>query len=281
MAHSYVRYTAKETPQLPARPMRVLVTGASGSIGSSFAEQCRGQFELRLQVRDLSSVPDTLENLGEWVSADLGDPYSLRSACRGIDAVLHLAAEASPSATWEELIEPNILGLHRMLEAARLEGVRKIIYASSIHAVSGYPGDMQIRTTDPVNPGDLYGVTKCLGEAMVRYYSSQHGMSALVVRIGAFQPIAAARQEDAVGMLDIFASHRDLVALLRACLLNQTLKFAILHGISDNSIKRLDLSDTCELVNYAPEDDSTRELPQLAEVDLANSVKEHNQMQPG
>ena len=59
-------------------------------------------------------------------------------------------------------------------KAAKANGVRRVVFASSIHAVSGYPADYQVHTEEPVNPGDLYGVSKCFGEALGRYMESLH-----------------------------------------------------------------------------------------------------------
>src|SRR5207237_718422 len=114
-------------------------------------------------------------------------------ACAGIDTVLHLAASASPSSTWDVVLNANIVGTYHAFVAAKVARCRRVIYASSIHAVSGYPADVQVHTTDPVNPGDLYGVSKCFGEAMARYMAEQEGLSAIALRIGGFQPASFAK----------------------------------------------------------------------------------------
>jgi nucleoside-diphosphate-sugar epimerase len=112
----------------------------------------------------------------------------------------------------------------RALAAAR------VIYASSIHAVSGYPDDVQVKTSEPVNPGDLYGVSKCFGEAMGRYMAEQEGVSVIALRIGAFQPVEQAKKESSLAMLDAFVSHRDLDQLIERCIDVENVKFAVLHG---------------------------------------------------
>ena len=86
-----------------------------------------------------------------------------------------MAGDPSPSATWESLLPTNIIGTYNIFVAAKAAGCRKVIYASSIHAVSGYPADVQVKTDEPVNPGDLYGVSKCFGEALGRYMAEQEG----------------------------------------------------------------------------------------------------------
>jgi hypothetical protein len=151
-----------------------------------------------------------------------------------------------------------------------------VIFASSIHAVSGYPPDVQVKTNEPVNPGDLYGVSKCFGEALGRYMAEQEGLSVIALRIGAFQPLEAARDESGLSMLDAFVSQRDLQQLIERCIEVDGLRFAILHGLSNNRFKRLDISDARELVGYDPQDDLTAEHPRLKELSLDESVAAHN-----
>lgn len=142
------------------------------------------------------------------------------------------------------------------MTAAVAAGCRRVVYASSIHAVTGYAPDVQVKTSEPVNPGDLYGVTKCFGEALGRYVAEQEGLSVIAVRIGAAQPQDAARSAKSVPLLDAFVSERDLQQLLERCIELPAVRFAIVHGLSDNRFKRLDLSDTRALTGYRPVDDA-------------------------
>jgi UDP-glucose 4-epimerase len=261
-----------------SQPQRrhVLVTGAAGNIGTYFATHSHAKYELRLMVQERNDETTSLEQFGELVEADLGDLNRMKQICAGIDTVLHLAADASPNATWDSLLDANIIGTYNTLVAAKAAGCRRVIYASSIHAVSGYPADVQVKTSEPVNPGDLYGVTKCFGEALGRYMAEQEGLSVIVLRIGAFQPLEAAQSEGSIGMLDAFVSQRDLNQLIERCIDTETIRFAILHGLSDNRFKRLDISDARELVGYAPEDDLTQENPKLKDLHLSEAVNAHN-----
>jgi nucleoside-diphosphate-sugar epimerase len=163
-----------------------------------------------------------------------------------------------------------------MFVAAKSAGCRRVIYASSIHAVSGYPADVQVKTSEPVNPGDLYGVSKCFGEALGRYMAEKEGLSAICLRIGAFQPNESAESDKGVAMMDAWVSRRDLNQLIEKCIDNETLKFAIFHGLSDNRFKRLDISDARELVGYAPHDDLTDVNPKLKDLHLSEKVSSHS-----
>jgi UDP-glucose 4-epimerase len=254
---------------------RVLVTGAAGNIGSYFAEHSHKKYDLRLMVRDADDA-SKIKSFGEVVIGDITDLDRMKELCNGIDTILHLAANPSPSTAWSDALNVNIAGTYNTYVAAKANDCRRFIYASSIHAVSGYSPDVQVKTSEPVNPGDLYGVTKCFGEALGRYMAEQEGLSTIALRIGAFQPIEAAQSEGGLGMVDAFVSQRDLNQLIERCIDVENLKFAILHGLSDNRFKRLDISDARELVGYEPQDDSFELNVKLRELRLSEVVQSHS-----
>jgi nucleoside-diphosphate-sugar epimerase len=284
MAQSFTVAKGGALPNAAQRGSRrtVLVTGAAGNIGSYFAEHSRGRYDLRLNVREADEDADKIKKYGRIVLGDITDLERMKELCVGVDTVLHLAANPSPNTPWHDALNVNIAGTYNVFVAAKAAGCRRVIYASSIHAVSGYPSDVQVKTSEPVNPGDLYGVSKCFGEALARYMAEQEGLSAIALRIGAFQPPESAEKESGLGMIDAFVSQRDLNQLIERCIDVENLKFAILHGLSDNRFKRLDISDARALVGYAPQDDAfelnvkTRGL-NLDETVMAHSLKDKNQ----
>ncbi|HEX8680606.1 MAG TPA: NAD(P)-dependent oxidoreductase [Chthoniobacterales bacterium] len=279
MALSYTLRPRALTSGESASSRRVLVTGAAGNIGSYFAEHSSRRYSLRLMLRP-GDEADGLERYGELVTGDLADLEQMKQFCAGIDTVLHLAANPSPSATWDEILPANIVGTYNALIAAKAAGCRRVIYASSIHAVSGYPADVQVKTSDPVNPGDLYGVSKCFGEALGRYFAEKEGLSVIALRIGAFQPRETAHDPENVGLMDAFVSRRDLNQLIERCIDAEHLQFAIFNGLSDNRFKRLDISDARELVGYEPEDDFAEENPTLERTGVADDVRAHSRADP-
>ena len=276
MAHSFTADENKPIAKSTGKRRRVLVTGTAGNIGSYFAEHCSKRYDLRLMVRDQDKDVDAIRPYGEVAVADLSQLDRLKEVCAGIDTVVHLAGNPSPNATWESLRDDNIAGTYHLFVAAKAAGVRRVIFASSIHAVSGYPPDVQVKTSEPVNPGDLYGVSKCFGEALARYMAEKEEVSAICLRIGAFQPHESAESADGVGMLDAWVSQRDLNQLIERCIDDEHLKFAIFHGLSDNRFKRLDISDARALVGYRPEDDLTEINVRLKDLKLDESVAAHN-----
>jgi len=277
-----VSFTPEENeslaPVLRARNRVVLVTGAAGNIGSYFAQKSHLRYDLQLMVReqDTSDNVDPLHAFGKVITGDITDLERMKELCRGVDTVLHLAGDPKPSAVWGDLLQANIIGTYNTFLAAKANDCRRVIYASSIHAVSGYRSDVQVKTTEPVNPGDLYGVSKCFGEALARYMAEKENISAIVLRIGAFQPLEAARSESGLSMLDAWVSRRDLNQLIEKSIDVENLRFAIFHGLSDNRFKRMDISDARMLVGYAPVDDSTAQHPQLKDLNLRETVLSHS-----
>jgi nucleoside-diphosphate-sugar epimerase len=256
----------------PASTRRVLVTGAAGRIGSFFAENSGQKYQLRLTDRDFGSEREKMRGLGEVLEGSLNDLAFLKQACQGVDTVVHLAGNPSASAVWHDLLEANIIGTYQTFVAARAAGVKRIVYASSIHAVSGYPPRVQVKINEPVNPGDLYGVTKCFGEALGRYMAEQEEVSVIALRIGAFQPLEKAREKGALHMIDSFVSRRDLDQLIRRSIDVENVRFALVHCLSGNRFERLDISNACELLGYEPQDDFTNEYPGLKDLHLSDEI---------
>lgn len=244
------------------KPRRVLITGAAGFIGRYFVEHAPERYELRLMVRPGETVEGR-----HVVEADLGDLARLKDVCKGMDTIVHLAGESSPFAEWMPLLDSNLVGTYNLFVAAKAAGCRRVVYASSIHAVSGYPEDMQVGPDAPVNPGDLYGVSKCFGEALARYMAEHEGVSAIAIRIGAFQKPEWVRNPERIGNMDAWVSQRDLMQLLIRCIDDESIRFAIVNGLSDNRFNRLDITGARELLGYAPEDRFGDENPGLPNFD--------------
>lgn len=272
-----VSFTVAHDARTPAEPRRrkVLVTGAAGNIGSVFAKHASDRYELTLMVRALADG-EHIRRYGKLEQADLADLPRLTALCRGQDTVLHLAADPSPEALWDSLLPNNIVGTYNMFTAAKAAGCRRIVYASSIHAITGYPRSYQAHADDPVNPGDLYGVTKCFAEALGRYLSTKEGISCICIRIGAFQSLEAAREPSGMAYADAFVSHRDCCQLIQLCIDDERLQFAIVHGLSDNRFNRMDITEGLELLGYRPQDDFTRVNAELRKLELADRVPAHS-----
>lgn len=233
---------------------KVLVTGAAGRIGSVFRVYAADHYDLRLADRVTEKV-DT-PPVGEVVHLDIADFDACLAVCQGVDSVLHLAADpGTGTGFYESYLDNNIKGVYNIFEAARLAGCRRIVYASSVQVIEGYPLDEQAHTDGAVRPLNIYGACKAFGEAIAHYYAYSHGLSSIAVRIGSFEYNQAQFNVNARN-LSTFVSARDLCQLFVRCIEAENVPFAIVHGVSDNRFKRMDLSTTRAAVGYHPQDDA-------------------------
>jgi nucleoside-diphosphate-sugar epimerase len=237
-----------------AEKRKVLVTGAAGRIGTAFRKQYGDRYQFRLVDRAAVEDPDGHETL----SADLVQLDEARKACAGVHTIVHLAADPNPGAQfYESLLPLNIQMAYNMFHAAVEQGCKRLIFASSIHAVNAYPLDVQIHPNDPVRPGDLYGATKCFGEALCSYYAHRRGLNCIAIRIGAFGTPDKLTDSDDSRLLALWISQRDMSQLLMRCVdAPDDLRFLLIQGVSDNQLKRMDISNAREVLGYAPEDNA-------------------------
>ena len=170
--------------------------------------------------------------------------------------MVHLAAVPDPAASWERLLPANVLGAYHVAQAAADCGVRRLVLASSLHVISAAPAHVQVRTSDPPRPANLYGATKAWAEALGAWVAATTSTSVVALRIGYF----AARRPDAdtVPAHEVAAwlSPRDAAELVRAAVDTDGLQFLVANGISANRYRRADLQDTMRQLSYQPIDDA-------------------------
>ncbi|WP_345650453.1 NAD(P)-dependent oxidoreductase [Streptomyces tremellae] len=232
---------------MPA-PRTVLLTGAAGGLGTLMRGLLPAHgYELRL----FDAVP--VEGEPDAITADLADTGALREAVRGVDAVLHLAG-ISLESTFEKILRANVEGTYNLYEAARAEGVGRIVYASSNHAVGYTPrpagGEPLVPVDTPRRPDTFYGLSKCFGEDLAQLYWDKHGIETVSVRIGSCFP-----EPTTVRMLSLWMSPADGARLFHAALTAQGVGHTVVYGSSANTRLWWDLS-SARALGYEPQDDS-------------------------
>jgi NAD+ dependent glucose-6-phosphate dehydrogenase len=228
----------------------VLITGATGDVGTLLRPSLQPDYRLRLHYR--RQPPLALTPGEESVRAEIENFAAVMDMVADVDAIVHLAAESYTHATWEAIRGPNIDGLYNVFEAARRAGVPKIVFASTNHVMGMYDRDhaWPVDPTSPVRPDGYYGVSKAFGEALARYYADAFGISIICLRIG--WALERPHNETALRM---WFSPRDLGQLVRLSL-ETPQRFGLYYGVSNNTRRKWDIENARRELGYHPLDDS-------------------------
>jgi len=222
--------------------MRVLLTGAEGTIGTAVREHLGDRFEL-------VSLTLTPQRFPSHV-ADISDLGAIQPAFEGVEAVVHLAASPAIETPWDEVLRNNLVGSYNVFEAARRAGVSRVVFASSNHAVGRTPRSDLLEVGVPPRADTFYGTAKVAAEALLQLYADRHGLDAIACRIGSFTE----RPENARA-LSTWLSPDDCVRMVDAALTAPAPGFAVLYGISANTRGWWDLEPGRRL-GYEPADDA-------------------------
>jgi uronate dehydrogenase len=251
----------------------ILITGASGNLGGKLSRHLSGQYDLRLLDIDPRGAPAVLQaDLSQWNSAWV-------NRFRGVDGVIHLAADPLAHQTWGNLIGANVDALINVFLASVQGGVKRIIFASSNHVMGGYkdePEPARLTTELPPKPGahyvvegqhrdsTPYGSAKLFGERLGKCFAEAYGLSVIAVRLGWVRP-GENRPQDIPAERGpwfklMWLSNRDFCQLIEKCILaDPSLRFAVINGMSANTGMPWDIEYTKKLIGFEPQDDVTRE----------------------
>ncbi|MFC8450385.1 NAD-dependent epimerase/dehydratase family protein [Kitasatospora sp. NPDC057223] len=244
-------------------PPTILLTGAAGGVGTLLRELLP-PYGYRLRLADLLPV----EGAEDALAFDLRDAAAVREAVHGVDAVVHLGG-ISLEDSFGAILGSNIEGLHHLYEAVRLEGVKRVVFASSNHAVGFTPltGEGLIGTDVPPRPDTFYGLSKVFGEGLASLYADKYGVETVSIRIGSCFPRPRSPR-----MLATWLSPADCARLVHAALTAPGVGHTVVNGISANTRAWWDLS-SARALGYEPQDD--------AEAYAAEVTAQHGELDPG
>jgi len=249
----------------------VLLTGASGHVAQLLMPGL-GEYSLRLADRARPEAMAALaaESAGEGADqgdvhadvhvGDLADRAFAADVVKGVDTVVHLAANPNAGAAWDDLASPNIESVVAVLEAAQRADVRRVVLASSVHAMGAYVQQERhpVDPEWPPAPCCAYGATKAFGEALGRTYSYRTGLSVVCLRFGGVQ-----KRPQSVGSMATWLAPEDLQHLVVRSIEASDIRFGVYHGISANTRSEWDIANARADIGYAPTGDSETFLDQL------------------
>jgi nucleoside-diphosphate-sugar epimerase len=232
---------------------KVLITGAAGRIGSFITAQWVDRYDLVLT--DIRAPKETFGF--PFHQVNLSDFDAVRPLLNGVDTVVHLGADPSMEAPWESLLPNNLISTYNVFESAHQAKARRVIFASSVNAVFGYPPDIQVKLDMPIRPINLYGATKVWGEGVASSYACSTDLSCISLRFGWVVDRDSPHIMLGHQYLDIAFTYEDLTNLVAGAIdAPDDLKLGVFHGISNNQWKRLDITESIRQLGYAPQDDA-------------------------
>ena len=265
-----VTYPMPNPPSSALRFARLLLTGAAGGLGRELRPRLKAYCDT-LRVSDISAMQPAAGG-EEVVVAALQDAGAVHELLRDVQAVVHLGG-VSVEGPFEPILQANIVGAYNLYEAARHNGVRRIVYASSNHVTGFYRQDEVVSPRDPVRPDGLYGLSKAFGENLAQFYFDRYGVETVSLRIGSSFPEPKDRR-----MLATWLSYDDLERLVVASLGAPLVGHTVIYGMSDNSTTWWD-NTPAHHIGYRPQDSSDRYRAQAMarepELDPTDPAKRH------
>lgn len=235
------------TPASPLKFPRLLLTGAGGNLGQELRPRLKVYCDV-LRVshrRDLGSAAQ-----GEEIQiAALEDADQMLTLLDGVSAVVHMGG-VSTEQPWAPILAGNIVGMVNLYEAARLKGVKRIVFASSNHVTGFYRQDEVVNTRMPPKPDGFYGLSKAFGEDLAQLYWDRWGIETVSIRIGSSFSEPRDRR-----MLATYLSYDDLERVIVAALTAPIVGHTIIYGVSDNQTIWWDNSNA-KHIGYRPKDSS-------------------------
>ncbi|WP_020619459.1 NAD-dependent epimerase/dehydratase family protein [Paenibacillus daejeonensis] len=228
---------------------KLLITGAAGKVGGSITAGLRALDRYDIIAADLEA-----NRQEEIVELNVTDADRWLELTRGVDTVIHNSWAKDNEDFLGMVLPVNVTGAYHLYEAARINGVRRVVFASSNHAMGFYRVGEEAAVDDPYRPDSLYGLSKCYIELLGRYYSDKYDLSSINIRIGNFPGDDRPHSERS---LHIWISDRDLVQLAACCVeADDSHRFLSLYGTSANTDNYYDIGYLAELIGYRPQDDA-------------------------
>ena len=227
---------------------KIVLTGAAGYLGGG----CRKAVATLCENLVSTDLADGIADLGAnetYVKANIGDFDAMTSLLEGADMVVHFGSIAD-EAPWEKILHSNLLSAYNIWENAHQLGVKRIVFASSIHAVGMHPKHEAIGVDAAHRPDTFYGLAKCFSEDLASLYWDKRGLETVCMRILSSTPKPGNSRA-----LGSWQSLDDAIQLVEKCVTSPTVGFSIVYGVSNNDRCPVDNSGAAHL-GYKPKDNA-------------------------
>mgnify|MGYP003311892637 FL=1 len=235
---------------------KIVLTGAAGRLGSYLREPLSNMTDQLLST-DISEDIGSLYDNETFVKADLAEMSEIKPLMQDVEMVVHFGAYVDEG-PFEKLWGPNFVGSYNVWESARKAGAKRVVYASSIHAVGMYPRNQYIGVDVPHRPDGFYGLAKCFTEDLGRMYWEKTGLEAVCLRIYSAAAVVSTRS------LSTWLSYDALIQLVTRAIDTPTVGFTISYGISNNDRAVVDNSAATYL-GYRPKDNAEKYAKEILE----------------
>lgn len=226
---------------------KLVLTGAAGRLGSYLREPLSKMAD-ELVSTDIVDDIGTLYDGESYVKADLESLDAMVDLLKGADMVVHFGA-IGDEAPFEQILGPNIMGAYNVWEAAYRNGVRRVVYASSVHAVGMHSKRDCIGTDAPHRPDTFYGLAKCFAEDLGSLYWDKRGVESVCMRI------FSCAQANNARALGTWLSYDDLIQMVQRSVDTPVTGFTVVYGISNNDRVVVD-NTRASFLGYRPKDNA-------------------------
>ena len=226
---------------------KLVLTGAAGRLGSYLREPLTRMCD-ELVSTDIVDDIGTLYEGESYVKADLSSLEAMMEVIAGADMVVHFGA-IGDEAAWDDILQSNIVGAYNVWEAAYRHGVKRVVYASSVHAVGMHLKTDTIGLDAPHRPDTYYGLAKCFAEDLASLYWDKRGIESVCMRIFS---CAQANNARSIGT---WLSYDDLIHLVERSIDSPVVGFTVVYGLSNNDRAVVDNSKAGHL-GFRPKDNA-------------------------
>ena len=227
---------------------KIVLTGAAGRLGNELRSQLASMADTLLST----DIADSIDNLAAnetYVQADLADYDAIFPLIEGADMIVHFGAIVDER-PFPELLGPNFVGSYNIWEAAHQHGARRVVYASSIHAVGMHPKIDNIGIDAAHRPDTFYGLAKCFTEDLGRMYWEKHGLESVHLRI-----LSCTETPNNARALGSWLSYGDAIQLVARAVDTPVVEFSVIYGVSNNDRAPVD-NTAANHLGFRPKDNA-------------------------